>query len=107
MVSTTASIPPSNGAHRAGFASKQIADEKAFADVFDWIEPQFENWSYLFAEHRLSDYADLSAFCWLTLHWPDIAETMGLDHIKRGYYSVESLNLTKIVPAGPDLSEIF
>lgn len=38
---------------------------------------------------------------------PGIAETVNLDHIKRGYYSVESLNPTKIVPAGPDLSEIF
>ncbi len=39
------------------------------------------------------------------LDWPGIAETVDLDHI--GYYSVESLNPTKIVPASPDLSEIF
>ncbi|WP_186007897.1 MULTISPECIES: hypothetical protein [Rhizobium] len=40
------------------------------------------------------------------LDWRGIAETVNLDHIKRGYYSLESLNPTKIFPAGPDLSEI-
>lgn len=70
MLSTTASIPRP---YRAGFASKQIADEKAFADFFDWIEPQFENWSYLFAEYRLSDYANLRTFCRRILDWPGIA----------------------------------
>ncbi|MBW8787379.1 MAG: glutathione S-transferase family protein, partial [Rhizobium leguminosarum] len=39
--------------------------------------------------------------------WPGIGETVNLDHIKRGYYSIESLNPTKIIPVGPDLAEIF
>ncbi|MBB4479655.1 glutathionyl-hydroquinone reductase [Rhizobium etli] len=56
---------------------------------------------------RLSDYANLRAFCRRMFDGPGIAETVNLDHIKRGDYSVESLNPTKIVPAGPDLSEIF
>jgi len=101
----------------------------------DWIEPQVEGRPFLFADHptesdirlfvtlvrfdvayhgifkcnlrRLSDYANLRAFCRRMLDWPGIAETVNLDHIKRGYYSVESLNPTKIVPAGPNLSEIF
>ena len=101
----------------------------------DWVDPQFEGRPFLFAEHptesdirlfvtlvrfdvayhgifkcnlrRLSDYPNLRAFCRRMLDWPGIAETVNLDHIKRGYYSVESLNPTKIVPAGPDLAEIF
>ncbi|MBX4907497.1 MULTISPECIES: glutathione S-transferase family protein [Rhizobium] len=101
----------------------------------DWIEPKFECRSFLFADHptesdirlfvtlvrfdvayhgifkcnlrRLSDYANLRTFCRRMLDWPGIADTVNLDHIKRGYYSVESLNPAKIVPAGPDLSEIF
>ncbi|PDT06444.1 glutathione-dependent reductase [Rhizobium chutanense] len=101
----------------------------------DWAEPQFADRSFLFADHptesdirlfvtlvrfdvayhgifkcnlrRLSDYANLRAFCRRMLDWPGIAETVNLDHIKRGYYSIESLNPTKIVPVGPDLAEIF
>ncbi|MBB4237171.1 glutathione S-transferase family protein [Rhizobium esperanzae] len=127
-----------NGVYRAGFATTQLAYEEAFADVFaclDWVEPQFSDRSFLFADHptesdirlfvtlvrfdvayhgifkcnlrRLSDYANLRAFCRRMLDWPGIAETVNLDHIKRGYYSIESLNPTKIVPVGPDLAEIF
>ncbi|WEA25433.1 glutathione S-transferase family protein [Rhizobium binxianense] len=127
-----------NGVYRAGFATTQIAYEEAFADVFaclDWVEPQLEDRSFLFADHptesdirlfvtlvrfdvayhglfkcnlrRLSDYASLRAFCRRMLDWPGIAETVNLDHIKRGYYSIESLNPTKIVPAGPELAEVF
>ncbi|MDC7744169.1 glutathione S-transferase family protein [Rhizobium binxianense] len=100
-----------------------------------WVEPQLEDRSFLFADHptesdirlfvtlvrfdvayhglfkcnlrRLSDYASLRAFCRRMLDWPGIAETVNLDHIKRGYYSIESLNPTKIVPAGPELAEAF
>ncbi|MDC9810428.1 MULTISPECIES: glutathione S-transferase family protein [Rhizobium] len=127
-----------NGVYRAGFATTQLAYEEAFADVFaclDWVEPQLEDRSFLFADHptesdirlfvtlvrfdvayhglfkcnlrRLSDYASLRAFCRRMLDWPGIAETVNLDHIKRGYYSIESLNPTKIVPAGPELAEVF
>jgi len=56
---------------------------------------------------RLSDYANLRAFCRRMLDWPGIAETVNFDHIKRGYYSIESLNPTRIVPMGPELAEIF
>lgn len=101
----------------------------------DWVEPRFEGRPFLFADHptesdirlfvtlvrfdvayhgifkcnlrRLSDYANLRAFCRRMLEWPGIADTVNFDHIKRGYYSIESLNPTKIVPVGPDLAEIF
>ena len=36
------------------------------------------------------------------LRLPGVAETVNLDHIKAGYYSIKALNPTGIVPAGPD-----
>lgn len=33
-----------------------------------------------------------------------VRETVNLDHIKRGYYSIKALNPTGIVPAGPELA---
>jgi putative glutathione S-transferase len=127
-----------NGVYRTGFATTQIAYDEAFAGVFeclDWLEPQFEGRSFLFADHpteseirlfvtlvrfdvayhgifkcnlrRVSDYPNLRAFCRRMLDWPGVAETVNIDHIKRGYYSVESLNPSRIVPLGPELSEIF
>ena len=35
------------------------------------------------------------------LELPGVAETVNIDHIKAGYYSIKSLNPTGIVPAGP------
>jgi len=32
-----------------------------------------------------------------------VRETVSIDHIKRGYYSIRALNPTGIVPVGPDL----
>jgi putative glutathione S-transferase len=127
-----------NGVYRTGFATTQLAYEEGFRDVFDcldWVETQFENKSFLFADHpteadirlfvtlvrfdvayhgifkcnlrRLSDYANLASFCRRMLDWPGVAETVSIDHIKRGYYSIESLNPTRIVPVGPALDELF
>lgn len=104
-------------------------------NCLDWVETQFEGRNFLFADHpteadirlfvtlvrfdvayhgifkcnlrRLSDYANLSAFCRRMLDWPGIAETVSFDHIKLGYYSIETLNPSRIVPLGPDLDELF
>ncbi|MGY5809362.1 glutathione S-transferase family protein [Rhizobium sp. LEGMi198b] len=104
-------------------------------DCLDWVEGELEGKDFLFAEHptesdirlfvtlvrfdlayhglfkcnlrRLSDYANLQAFCRRMLDWPGIAETVSFDHIKRGYYSIAALNPTGIVPAGPALDELF
>lgn len=104
-------------------------------DCLDWAETQFEGKNFLFADHpteadirlfvtlvrfdlayhgifkcnlrRLSDYANLSAFCRRMLDWPGIADTVSFDHIKRGYYSIETLNPTRIVPLGPAIDELF
>lgn len=53
---------------------------------------------------RIEDYANLSAYLRRILSIPGLAETVNIDHIKRGYYSIESLNPTRIVPVGPSLS---
>ncbi|MDQ0562767.1 putative glutathione S-transferase [Rhizobium mesoamericanum] len=100
-----------------------------------WVEKEIGDRTFLFADHptesdirlfvtlarfdvayhglfkcnlrRLSDYANLRRFCRRMLDWPGVAETVNFDHIKRGYYSIESLNPTRIVPSGPDLGDIF
>lgn len=52
---------------------------------------------------RIADYANLSAYLRRMLSIPGIAETVSIDHIKRGYYSIASLNPNQIVPVGPEL----
>lgn len=52
---------------------------------------------------RLVDYAALSAWLTRILVIRGIRETVNIDHIKRGYYSIKALNPTGIVPLGPDL----
>lgn len=55
---------------------------------------------------RISDYDALSAYTARIFALPGIAETVNLDHIKAGYYSIKALNPSGIVPTGPDLSAI-
>lgn len=52
---------------------------------------------------RLSDYPVLSAYLRELYQWPGIAETVRIDHIKRGYYGIKHINPTGIVPKGPEL----
>ena len=52
---------------------------------------------------RLADYPNLSAYTREIYQWPGIRETVNIDHIKRGYYSIAHINPTKIVPVGPEL----
>ena len=53
---------------------------------------------------RLADYPALSAYLARVLAIPGVRETVNVDHIKRGYYSVKALNPTGIVPLGPELA---
>lgn len=55
---------------------------------------------------RIADHRHLQAYMLRVLQLPGIAETVSIDHIKRGYYSVKALNPTGIVPVGPDLPGI-
>jgi putative glutathione S-transferase len=50
---------------------------------------------------RLIDYPNLAAYVGRILAVPGVQETVNLDHIKRGYYSIKALNPTGIVPLGP------
>ncbi|MCF8480171.1 MAG: glutathione S-transferase family protein [Rhodospirillum sp.] len=50
---------------------------------------------------RLGDYPELTAYVSRVLKQPGIGETVNIDHIKQGYYSIKSLNPTGIVPLGP------
>ncbi|RTM15348.1 MAG: glutathione S-transferase family protein [Bradyrhizobiaceae bacterium] len=52
---------------------------------------------------RLADYPALSAYLAQMLAIPGIRDTVNVDHIKRGYYSIKALNPSGIVPVGPDL----
>ena len=56
---------------------------------------------------RVADYRNLRPFVRAMLDWPGIRETVDIDHIKQGYYSIASLNPNGIVPLGPDLSEVL
>ena len=51
---------------------------------------------------RVCDYANLSRYIERIYRLAGIAETVNLDHIKAGYYSVKALNPTGIVPLGPE-----
>lgn len=53
---------------------------------------------------RLSEYPNLTAYLKRVLDVPGIRDTVNIDHIRRGYYSIKSLNPNGIVPKGPDLS---
>jgi putative glutathione S-transferase len=52
---------------------------------------------------RVADYPALSAYLARVHRLPGVAETVSIDHIKRGYYSIKSLNPNGIVPVGPKL----
>ncbi|MCB2126516.1 MAG: glutathione S-transferase C-terminal domain-containing protein [Rhodobacteraceae bacterium] len=52
---------------------------------------------------RLADYPRLVAYLERVLDLPGVGATVNLGHIKRGYYSIRTLNPTGIVPAGPHL----
>ncbi len=52
---------------------------------------------------RVADYPALSVWLARVIALPGVRETVSLDHIKRGYYSIKALNPTGIVPLGPEL----
>jgi putative glutathione S-transferase len=52
---------------------------------------------------RLADYPHLSAYARRVYKLPGMAETVDIDHIKQGYYSIKALNPSGIVPLGPAL----
>ncbi|NRB01757.1 MAG: glutathione S-transferase C-terminal domain-containing protein [Rhodobacteraceae bacterium] len=53
---------------------------------------------------RIADYKHLQAYLERFYALEGVAETVSIDHIKAGYYSIKALNPSGIVPQGPDLS---
>ncbi|MCW6506802.1 glutathione S-transferase family protein [Lichenifustis flavocetrariae] len=51
----------------------------------------------------VASYAKLAAYLKRVLDVEGVRDTVNLDHIKRGYYSIKALNPPGIVPLGPDL----
>ncbi len=50
---------------------------------------------------RIADYPNLFAYQTRLLNIPAFRDTVNISHIKRGYYSIRSLNPSGIVPLGP------
>lgn len=56
--------------------------------------------------NRVADFPNLQAYLKRILDLPGIRETVHIDHIKAGYYSIKTINPAGIVPQGPDLSDL-
>jgi putative glutathione S-transferase len=52
---------------------------------------------------RLVDYPNLWGYTRELYQIPGIAETMNIEQIKSGYYTIRAVNPTGIVPAGPEI----
>ncbi|GAB1623056.1 glutathione S-transferase family protein [Agarivorans albus] len=50
---------------------------------------------------QVADYPKLSAYMERILAIPGVAETVSIDHITRGYYSIKALNPSGVRPIGP------
>lgn len=51
---------------------------------------------------RIADYPALSRYQARILAIPGVRDTVSIDHIKRGYYSIKALNPNGIRPTGPE-----
>ncbi|WP_316859706.1 glutathione S-transferase family protein [uncultured Cohaesibacter sp.] len=121
-----------NGVYRAGFATTQQAHDEAVDDVFDMLdllESKLKK-DYLFGDRftetdirtfvtlirfdaayhglfktnrkQIKDYPRLQAYMERILRLPGVIDTVNMDHITRGYYSIRALNPNGIRPSGPD-----
>ncbi|MDE0591203.1 glutathione S-transferase C-terminal domain-containing protein [Halocynthiibacter sp. C4] len=121
-----------NGVYKAGFASSQHAYEEAQEGVFamlDELEDRLTG-DYLFGDsvtetdvrafvtlirfdaayhglfktnrRQVKDYPRLTDYITRMLNLPGVRETVNMDHILHGYYSIKALNPNGIVPKAPD-----
>ena len=121
-----------NGVYKAGFATTQAAYDEAVAGVFemlDALEDQLTG-DFLFGDRltesdirafvtlirfdaayhglfktnrrAIAAYPRLSAYLRRMLALPGVRDTVNMDHIVAGYYSIKALNPTGIRPVGPD-----
>jgi len=56
---------------------------------------------------RIVDFPNLQAYMERIYALPGISETVNIEHIKKGYYSIKALNPLGIVPSGPNLNFIM
>lgn len=120
-----------NGVYKAGFASSQEAYDEAVAGVFetlDALEARLTG-DYLMGDkltevdirtfvtlirfdaayhglfktnlRQIADYPRLQAYMERILRLPGVRETVNMDHITRGYYSIKALNPSGIRPVSP------
>lgn len=120
-----------NGVYKAGFASSQGAYDEAVEGVFAMLDTLEERLTgdFLFGDRltetdlrtfvtlirfdaayhglfkcnvkQIADYPRLSAYMERIYCIPGVAETVNMDHITRGYYSIKALNPNGIRPTGP------
>ena len=120
-----------NGVYKAGFATTQEAYDEAVTCVFDTLARLEDRLTgdYLFGDRltetdirtfvtlirfdaayhgifktnrrQIADYPRLQAYMERIYHLPGVAETVNMDHITRGYYSIKALNPNGIRPTGP------
>lgn len=120
-----------NGVYKSGFASSQEAYDEAVEGVFAMLDEMEERIAgdFFFGDKltevdirlfvtlirfdaayhglfktnrkRIADYPKLSALMEHVLALPGVVETVNMDHITRGYYSVKALNPLGIRPTGP------
>ena len=121
-----------NGVYKAGFASSQPAYEEALEGVFAMLDELEERLTsdYLFGDsvtetdirafvtlirfdaayhglfktnrRQVKDYPRLTDYVTRMLDLPGVRETVNMDHILHGYYSIKALNPNGIVPKAPD-----
>ena len=120
-----------NGVYKAGFATTQQAYDEAVDGVFktlDMLEERLAG-DFLFGDRftetdirtfvtlirfdaayhglfktnrkQIKDYPRLSAYMERILRLPGVIDTVNMDHITRGYYSIKALNPNRIRPTGP------
>ena len=120
-----------NGVYKCGFASSQGAYDEAVEGVFamlDELETRLTG-NYIFGDRltetdirtfvtlirfdaayhglfktnrrQIAAYPRLSAYMERILALPGVRETVNLDHIVAGYYSIKALNPLGIRPTGP------
>jgi len=54
---------------------------------------------------QIADYPLLQSYLENILGYPGVLETVNIEHIKRGYYSIVALNPSGIVPVGPSAAD--
>ncbi|SDE50976.1 glutathione S-transferase family protein [Ruegeria marina] len=121
-----------NGVYKAGFATSQSAYDEAMDGIFstlDELEEQVTR-EFLFGDtltetdirvfvtlirfdaayhglfktnrRQIRDYLRLSGYLERILQFPGVRDTVNMDHILQGYYSIKALNPLGVVPKAPE-----